>query len=318
MLSVSRRDLIQPFRLALRPLVEPGQRYAVGVSGGPDSMALLDLAHRAAPSLDIDLAVAHLDHGWRVRSSEDAALVERAAAARGQRFIGGRLEGVRPSEGEGRAARLAFFREVASSVLLGHSADDQSETVITHLLRGAGTLRGMRSIEDVDGLRLLRPLLGFRRAELREYCQSHGVPFVDDASNRDPAFLRNRVRHELLPLLEALAPGASGRLARLAEVARADLDVVDAAVDAVWRDVVDEQLAIDRPRFRALPEGVQRGVLRRVAIELLGPAPDLSFERLEAVRRALIGGRGGAVVEWPSGARLELERRRGIFRRYPT
>jgi tRNA(Ile)-lysidine synthase len=179
----------------------------------------------------------------------------------------------------------------------------------------------MRAAEVIGALCVVRPLLGFRRGDLRAYCEVRRLAFVDDPSNRDAAFLRNRVRHELLPLLEELAPGAGERLARLAEVARGELEVVEAAVEVAWPGVVREQradLEVDRPAFRRLGRGLQRAVLRRVAANLLGPAPDLSLERLEATREALLGGRGGAVVEWPAGVRLELDGRRGIFRRWTT
>jgi len=319
------RDLIQPFRKAMARLVRPGDRIAVGVSGGADSVALLDLADRARVGLEIDLVVAHFDHGWRPESADDAAFVAGLAEARGLGCVVERATDLPRTEAAGRAARLAFFRRLgAAGVLLGHTLDDKSETVITHLLRGAGLqgVAGMMACAEVDGVRLLRPMLGVRRADVRAYCARRGLAFHDDPSNDDPAFLRNRVRHDLLPRLDRIAPGAVGAIGRFADAAAADLELVERAVDAGWTRVVvercAEEVAIDRPCFRAEPVAVQRGVLRRVGEALIGPAPDLPFERVEAAREALLRGRGGAVIEWPARVALRVHGRRGTFVRSPA
>jgi tRNA(Ile)-lysidine synthase len=325
---VRTRDLLQPFVRATRPLVQAGEKLVVAVSGGADSTALLDLAHRAAPSLGIELVVAHLDHGWRPASAMDAELVARAAEGRGLALVVEKLPSPVPTEAAGRSARLALYARAAAAhgaagVFLGHTADDQSETVITHLLRGSG-LEGLAAMDSEDvvcGVRLLRPLLAFRRTELRGYCRRRGLAFVDDPTNQDPRFLRNRVRHELLPLLEEISPGATGALARLAELASDERDLVAVLVAGAWPTTVAvdaDLLRVDRSAFRRLPTTLQRSVLRRIGAELLGPAPDLSLERVEAARLALLKGRGGAVVEWPAGARLRLAGQGGIFAKEPT
>lgn len=320
---MTKRDLIQPFTRALRRLVRPGDRLLVAVSGGPDSIALLDLADRAAPGLRLMLAVVHVDHGWRPESGADAELVARAAERRGLPVIVERMVGVQPSEVAGRDARLRLYARTGvaqgtAGVLLGHTAEDQGETVLTHLLRGAGAggLAGMQTESLVSGVRLLRPLLELRRAELRAYCRARSLPFVDDPTNEDPRYLRNRVRHALLPLCEEIAPGSTAALARLAELAADERDLLAALVAEAWVDLVDRAnggLAVRRAEYRRLPTALQRVALRRVANELLGPAPELSLERVEAARQALLRGRGGAVVEWPAGARLTLVGQHGIF-----
>ncbi len=322
------RDLIQPFRSALRRLSRPGDRLVVAVSGGADSVALLDLVDRCRPALAVQLVVAHLDHGWREASAADADFVRELAASRGLPCVVERADGGPMTEAAGREARLAFFARVcahhrAAGVLLGHTADDQCETVLMHLLRGSG-LEGSAGLSDevrVGALRLLRPLLRFRRAEIRGYCARRRLAFREDSTNADPRFLRNRIRHELLPLLDELAPGAVEAITRFADAAAADASVVRAAVACAWPRVVvedgDGTVTVDRVAFRREPLGVQRGLLRRVSDVLLGPASDLGFERVEAARAALVSGRGGSVIEWPARVTLRVAGRSGTFSRSP-
>jgi tRNA(Ile)-lysidine synthetase-like protein len=293
-------------------------------------MALLDLVGRARRGLGIGATVVHLDHGWRAESAADAAFVAAAAAERGLTCLVERASGLAITEAAGRAARLSFFHRAAyqvgaCAVLLGHSADDQCETVLMHLLRGAGSagMIGMRarSIVSVDGgqIALLRPLLGFRRADLRGYCQRRRIVPRDDPSNDDDRFLRNRVRRTLLPAIEQIAPSAVEAVARLADVATAEADflaeLAASAVERVAKMLGPDRVEIDRAAFRAEPLALQRGVLRHVGGLLLGPASDLTLERVEAARQALVGHASGAVIEWPAHFELRVERQRGTLAR---
>jgi tRNA(Ile)-lysidine synthetase-like protein len=322
-------DLIQPFRHALADLSARGDRLLVAVSGGADSLALLDLVTRAAPRAGLSLVVVHVDHGWRPESPDDARFVAEQARARGLTHRGLALGGLARSEASARAARLRFFAEVAATegavgVLLGHTADDQAETVLLHLLRGSGVdgLAGMRAATTlgVDGrsLRLLRPLLGLGRASIRDYCLARRLAPREDPSNQDHRFLRNRVRRELIPLLGDLQPRAVEALARLAELAADEGSIVAAAVDAARDTVVAVDQAgasIDRPAFRQLSPAMQRAILRRVAAEALGASHEVTLERVEAARRALLTGRGGTVIEWPGPLRITLAGPRATFAR---
>jgi tRNA(Ile)-lysidine synthetase-like protein len=322
-------DLIQPFRRALADLASPGDRLVVAVSGGADSLALLDLAARAAPGRRLSLVVAHVDHGWRPDAGDDARFVAAAAAGRGLPFRLAEPRGLARTEAAARAARLACLAAVAraegaAGVLLGHTADDQAETVVLHLLRGSGVdgLAAMRpsTTLEVDGgrLRLLRPLLAVARAATGEYCRARGLEPRDDPSNDDPGFLRNRVRGEVLPLLRALQPRAVEALARLADLAADEASIVAAAVEpalAALVEPVEGGRSLDRVGFRGLAPAVQRALLRRLARELLGTSNEVSLERVEAARRALLTGRGGAVLEWPGPLRITLAGRRATFAR---
>jgi tRNA(Ile)-lysidine synthase len=194
----------------------------VACSGGPDSTALLDALARLAPPRGLRLHVAHVDHGLREGSAVEAGGVASLAAARGLPFHALRVE-VTPGgslQDRARASRHAALRTLASkldatAIALGHTADDQAETVLMRALSGA-TPRALRAMSPRDGM-LARPLLGVWRAQTLAYCAALSLPVVDDPSNADPRFLRSRVRHELLPALEEVFPAARRRLVALAD-----------------------------------------------------------------------------------------------------
>lgn len=215
----------------------PAGAWAVGVSGGADSVALLSLLRRrAGPGGDLSLHVAHLDHQTRGAASDaDAAFVAGVAARLGFACTVARRDEVearmpRPLPGNAsaryRAARLALFREVAAAhrldgVLLAHHADDQAETVLHRLLRGSGYagLAGMEARAAVGGLVILRPLLGVGRAELRRHLREAGEAWREDESNASHDYLRNRLRRVL-----AAHPALTPRLLRLSQACRAARD----------------------------------------------------------------------------------------------
>jgi tRNA(Ile)-lysidine synthase len=203
-------------------VLRPGERVVVACSGGPDSTALLDALARLAPPRRIDLHVAHVDHGLRDGSAAEAGPVAALSAARGLPFHALRVA-VEPGgslQDRARTARHASLRALATEVgataiALGHTADDQAETVLMRALAGA-TPRALQAMSPRDGA-LARPLLRVWRAQTAAYCAALSLPVADDPSNADPRFLRTRVRHQLLPALEEVFPAARRRLVALAE-----------------------------------------------------------------------------------------------------
>ena len=195
-----------------------GTEVTCAVSGGADSLALLVLAVAAGTRV----TAVHVDHGLRAGSEDEAHVVADAARRFGAAFRAVRVE-VAPGPNLEARARVARYAALPADVLTGHTADDQAETVLLNLLRGAGLdgLAGMRSAR--------RPLLGLRRSETGVLCAGLGLRSVVDPSNDSPAFRRNRVRHELLPLLGAIAErDVVPVLARQAEVLRDEADLMDA------------------------------------------------------------------------------------------
>jgi len=205
-----------------RGVIVPGEHVLMACSGGPDSTALLDALARLAPPRRWRLSVAHVDHGLRAGSAAEAALVARLAADRGLAF---RALSVRVAPGaslqdRARTARHNALREEAERVgaaviALGHTADDQAETVLMRALSGASP-RGLLAMAERER-GLVRPLLRVWREATVAYCAALGLEPLEDPSNLDPRFLRSRVRHEVIPALEAVFPGARRRLVVLAE-----------------------------------------------------------------------------------------------------
>jgi tRNA(Ile)-lysidine synthase len=289
----------------------------LAVSGGADSMALL---HGAAELVRASrcawrLSVAHLDHGLRDDSADDATFVADAARDLDLRSDVRRTDvaalaterGISLEEA-GREARYAFLADLAERddalVATAHTLDDASETVLINLVRGSG-LAGARGIPARRG-RVVRPLLGERRATLRGLLDAAGLPYHDDPTNADPAYLRNRVRAELLPLMESLRPGAVEGIARFARLAADDDDLIDALASAelARRHAPDGAIDWQDPPPRALG--------RRVLRLALGE-PAASAERIEALLGAAEGSRGGLTIELGAGRSASVRERRITF-----
>ena len=241
------------------------------VSGGADSLALLVLAVAAGG----DVTAVHVDHGLRPGSAEEADVVAAAAARFGARCRRVRVE-VAPGPNLEARARAARYAALPPDVATGHTADDVAETVLLNLLRGAG-LDGLAPLLGDDPARPQRPLLRLRRAETRALCADLGLTPVEDPSNDDPTHLRNRIRHELLPLLDKLAErDVAAVLARQAALLRDDADLLDEL--AVALDPTDARA------LAAAPPALARRAVRRW---LRGEHPPdaAAVERVLAVAR---------------------------------
>jgi tRNA(Ile)-lysidine synthase len=261
-----------------------GETVLVAVSGGADSVALLHLLHALAPSWRLRLHVLHVDHGLRLDSAADAECVRALGARLGVPVDVACVQvGSGSVEAAARTARYAALEAAAARVgatriALGHTLDDQAETVLMRVLAGAG-VRGLAAIPPVRG-RLIRPLLEMRRAALRDWLTAEGVTWVEDPTNRDPKFLRNRIRHEVLPLLGAFPAGdVVESLARVARVARETIDALDrAAALELDRLACPEgdparALTLGRRALGALPPMIAAEVLRQAAARLGSRAP---------------------------------------------
>ena len=291
----------------------------LAVSGGPDSVALMHGAARlvASAARHWRLTVAHLDHALRPDSAEDATFVADVAAALGlpaevrRTDVGAlaRTEG-RSIEDAAREARYRFLEDVAPDgalIATAHTADDAAETVLLNLLRGSG-LAGARGMPARRG-RIVRPLLHARRDDLRLLLDEAGIAYRLDQSNADPAHLRNRVRAELLPLLEDLRPGAVERLGRYARLASDD----DALLDEIAAAELERRTGPDGLDWHDPPSpALGRRVLR---LAIGDPAP--AAERVEALLEAAIGDRGGVAIELGGGRVASVLKRRITIERQP-
>jgi len=284
-------------------LLNPGDRVVIGVSGGADSLCLLDsLYHLGYP-----LICAHLDHGLRQESSDEAAYVKSIAQSYNLPFEMEKQDialkagsGVSLEEAA-RLVRYSFLARVAKKndghvIATGHTADDQVETVLMHLLRGTGPsgLRGMLpdtpldswvGIPDAKEIRLIRPLLTLNHDQTEDHCRAINLEPVIDPSNMDHIYFRNRIRHELLPLLETYNPGIRQILLRLARIMTAEADLLAEMVANAWESVFESQgesaLLLRVESLERRPLALQRALLRSAIKKLLPTARDVSFDTIE-------------------------------------
>ena len=282
---------------SLRPL-SPGARYLIGVSGGRDSVALL---HWLVECGYNKLIVCHLNHRLRGRSSRaDAIFVQKLAAkydvdlALGAIDVRGLAVRTKQSiETAARDARYKFFAQVAKrrrcrTIFLGHHADDLVETFLLNLFRGAGpgglsAMRGV-SIRKIDNVKLqiVRPLLGVSREQIDDYVRKHRLKFREDASNKNLAPLRNRIRHRIIPEIEKqLGRNVRGTIWRAATIAAEE----EKFFEALLPDKLSKLTALAVKPLRAMPITVQRRMLHEWL--RARDVPGLSFDLVERVRALL-------------------------------
>jgi tRNA(Ile)-lysidine synthase len=287
-------------------------RVVVAVSGGPDSTALLHALTRVAPRLKLELTAAHLDHGLRRGSAADARAVAALCDRLKVPLVSRRTSPPNDAEEAARELRHAYLETVAAdlgaaTVALGHTADDQAETVVLHLIRGSG-LEGLAAMQVREGLRF-RPLLGTWREDVQAHCLKHGLHPVEDPTNRSPRFARNRVRRQLIPVMETFNPQVKSSLVRLATAAREEHEVVTEQAMSWLAKQVD---GLDRPGFKALPTAVGVESLRLAWGRALGGrAMPGGAERLEQAMRVLSSPRQQATL--PLGRGLVLYVREDRF-----
>lgn len=319
--------------IATHRLLPRGSRVVVAVSGGPDSVALLHVLRALQPTLKLSLHVAHLDHGLRPESGQDADFV-RALAQRWRlpvtierREVGAwcKHHGLSLEDGA-RRIRYAFLLEAArrhstGRIATAHTADDQAETVLMRLLRGTGLtgLGGIPVARQLEDCWVIRPLLETWRSEVLALLRQAGLPFREDSSNADRRFLRNRIRHELLPLLEReYHPDIRQALVQLAEQCRTDAAYLERSVRRHWRRVVREprpagteapELAISIARFTRQPPAVQRQLLRQAVRQIRTEGGQWEFRHWRQAERLFTDQPSGTILDLPGG--VQLVRRNG-------
>jgi tRNA(Ile)-lysidine synthase len=321
-------------------LLKPGMRVAVALSGGADSVALLRILAARSAELGLVLHAAHLHHGLRGAEADgDLEFCRELAAKLGLPFHEARVDTAADAaanaksgkaaetlEEAARRLRYAWFRQLMSSgevdtIATAHTLDDQAETVLGKFLRGAWTegLSGIHPALEFPEGRMLRPLLAATHAEIEAYLRELGQDWREDSSNRSLTFTRNRIRHELLPLLEGWNPRLREHMAQMAALARDE--------EAFWQTELarlapqlllpgrpvrgggraagsglDSGLAIEVSRLGALAPALQRRLIRYAA-EKFGAA--LDFSATEAVRSLALEGRAGQKLALPQNLRAE-------------
>ena len=315
-------------------LVADGEKLVVAVSGGADSVCLIHILTSLRKEFKIELHIAHLNHQLRDADSDaDAEYVATLArrlkipATIEKRDVKSYQKEERLSlEEAAREVRYRFLAKVARSigaerVAAGHTKDDHIETILMHLIRGSGT-RGMRGLQPStlwqsgkDRLTIIRPLLEISHRETEEYCRQHKITPRLDASNLSLSPLRNRVRQQLMPLLESYNPAISEALLRTGRIADDDITLLDEQVARLWEKVVQqkgESLIIDKADFEPLPPALKRYLLRAAVERLLGSAKDIEMRHIEEMM-SLATKTAGKRLNLPGGLTFAIEYNRYLL-----
>ena len=292
-------------------LLSKGDKVVLGVSGGPDSVAMLYILSHLSKEWKIAIHIAHLDHMLRKDSHEDSAFVEKLALKLGLPFTCGRINvgGLAKSgsvEEIGRKARLGFLFGVARDIkarkiALGHTLDDQAETVLMRIIRGTG-LYGLSAIlpkREIAGFTIIRPLLGLRRFEIEGYLKKKKIRTLTDPSNSEDIYFRNRIRGRLMPLLEkGYNRNIKEALANLAASAAYDYDYL---WSAACKKAGANTRRINIKKFLRLPVSLQRLTLRLYIQRLNGDTRRLTFKHISDMEDLIFNRPVNSVLDLPRG-----------------
>ncbi|MFW5635507.1 MAG: tRNA lysidine(34) synthetase TilS [Thermodesulfobacteriota bacterium] len=292
----------------------PGDRVLCGVSGGPDSVALVHVLHRLAPHFSIHLGIAHLNHQLRGKNAEaDARFVKDLARTLNIAFystvenVAAHRRDLRLSTEEAaRRVRYDFFDRICrehqyTKTALGHQADDNAEQVLMGLLRGSGKT-GLSGIAPVRENRYVRPLIRLTRFQILEYLAAEGLAYRTDETNTDTRFLRNRVRHELIPLLSRdYNPNLSHNLNRMADLFRGEEAWIEEIITPLFQECLlrekKSEIHLSVSTLQALPAAPRRRVIRKAIERIKGDLRRITFTHIEETCH---------ILDRPPGRRLNL------------
>ena len=305
-------------------LLQPDDRLIVGISGGADSTALLDLLANL-PAIPLRLVAAHLNHGLREAESDaDEEFCRKLAEQYRIPFESRRVDVKTMAaahslnlEDAGRRARVAFFNELlvtwqATAIALAHHADDQAETVLMRLLRGSG-LTGLSAMSYRNDRGYIRPLLNITREELEVHLTGRGQVWREDATNQDRTFLRNRIRHELLPLLEQYNPAIRTTLAATAAILSGDNDLLDSQATQTAKHICHGATCSISP-LTTLPLALQRRIIRLMLSRLHGNLEQFTHSHIDDVCRMATTHRPNATINLPQGVDVVKEYDQLVFK----
>jgi tRNA(Ile)-lysidine synthase len=324
--------VIEAVEKALRLIESP---LVVGVSGGPDSMALLHVLIE----LNMFPIAAHFDHQIRDESKREADFVRDYAESKGISFRGGSGNVVEFSKAEGMSIEEAgrFLRyqflfqtadgESAGGVAVAHHADDQVETILMNLLRGTG-MKGLQGMQVVSmptqwskSIPLVRPFLSVDKEQVLEYLTDNDVPFLIDPSNSDLVYYRNKIRHELIPHIEKYAPGFKQRLIQTAEIISAEGETLDQAAETAWNECISGQgasyIQLEREKFLENSPAIKRRIIRIALSSLRPDYRDLGYLQ---VQRALefLNDPAKKASNWVAKVNLSQSPKRIVFSTWET
>ena len=306
-------------------LITPGDKVLVAVSGGADSLALIYLLEKFSKELSYNLFVAHLNHLTRGKESDqDEKFVEQVAGKLSLPIFIDKID-IRNSslkysfQESARILRYQFLEKTLKSIkgnkiALGHTADDNIETVLMNLLRGTG-LRGLSGIPETTG-NVIRPLLYFTRPKLEEFLGDHNIAYRTDSSNSDTKYLRNKVRQEMIPFLKIFNPNISRSLLGLAEIARGEEQWMSEKIHELYSKLVINQkgtIYLDVLEFEKQHLAMKRRLVREIFYQLSGSLRLFTALHVQQVLDLFTKARVGSVLMFPGGVRVVCDYEKVCF-----
>lgn len=296
-------------------MIQCGDKIIVAVSGGPDSICLIDILNQLKKPFGLSLLIAHVNHGIRKREAEiEARFVRLKSFHMGIPFE--QLSVSVPSFAEeeglsieqaGRRLRYRFFKDLslkyhAHKIALGHQADDQVETILMRMIRGSG-LQGVRGIPAVRG-EFIRPLIECRRREIENYCLRRNISYCIDSSNREPMYLRNQIRNQLIPLLvKQYNSSFCDHLLQLQEIVQGELTFLEEITEQYYSESIIQKssahMVLDSKKLREWPVALQRRVIRKALRHLSDYLADIQFRHVEDIRNLCLMNHGEKVLDLP-------------------
>lgn len=301
-------------------MIEEGDTVILAVSGGPDSICLLDIFNLIQNNYNISLIVAHVHHGIREKEADvEARFVRLKSFHLGIPYyqLTASVPDIAQEKGlsieqAGRMVRYQYFRELlvhchAQKIVLGHHADDQVETILMRLIRGSG-LKGLRGIPPRRDI-FIRPLIDCTREEIEQYCNKRRLTYCTDSSNKEPMFFRNKIRYQLIPLLiREYNPSLKKNLLQLQTIINDEIDFWDEITDQYfWKVLIEKDkdyIVLDILKLRDFSTGIQRSVIRRAVRYFNLFLKDIQFNHIENIRLMILKDEGEKHFYLPGGIKI--------------
>lgn len=313
-------------------LIADCQKLLLAVSGGPDSLAMLDLFYKLRKELNLKIAVAHLDHMFREASKSEAEFVEKFTKNRNIEFFSKQVnlpaiirENDLSAEAAAREERFNFFKEIILTnsfnlLALAHHRDDQAETVLLNLFRGAGLqgLSGIQPAVEFKGIKVIHPMLNFSKKEILDYCAENNLEPRFDSSNRKNIYSRNIIRNEIFPVVEAkINDNVREVIARSSKLLAAENEFLQQQALKKYKKIVKyesyDQIIIDLNQLKKIDQVLQRRIYRIIYDRLNNSLDDLYLDHIFEIEKLISDKKTGRGVDIVSGIRVEISYSNLVF-----
>ncbi|TDO77653.1 tRNA(Ile)-lysidine synthase [Halanaerobium saccharolyticum] len=308
------------------------QKLLLAVSGGPDSLAMLDLFYKLRQELNLKIAAAHVDHMFRAASKSEAEFVENFTKNRNIDFFSKQVnlpaiirENDLSAEAAAREERFNFFKEIMLTnnfdlLALAHHRDDQAETVLLNLFRGAGLqgLSGIQAAAEFKGIKVIHPMLNFSKREILNYCAENNLEPRFDSSNQKNIYSRNIIRNEIFPIVEAkINDNVRDVIARSSKLLAAENEFLQQLALKKYKKIVKQesydQIIIDLNQFKNIDQVLQRRIYRLIYDRLNDNLDDLYLDHIFEIEKLISDTKTGRGVDIASGIRVEISYSNLVF-----